>query len=136
MTKNRQKAGHWRRNSFVKKSHRFFEKSMKVKIHNLSLSLKCHHMFIWFHRVYGFQNNWLDITIIQADMVWETMHRSLIYLWKVQNCKYLCVQHNTLFPRLLVRNYTKNMRSLTSQRWPKIWGLRLVRRQGKKTFSD
>ena len=36
--------------------------------------------FFLFHMVHAFQNNWLDITIIQADMVWETVHRSLIYL--------------------------------------------------------
>ena len=37
-------------------------------------------VFFLFHRVHAFQNNWQDITIIQADMVWETVHRSLIYL--------------------------------------------------------
>ena len=35
----------------------------------------------------------------------------------------------------LVREYTRNMRSLTNQRWPKIWGLWLVRRQGKKAMT-
>ena len=43
-----------------------------------------------------------------------------------------CIKHINFY---LVRDYTKNMRSLTSQRLPKIWGLWLVRHLGEKIHS-
>ena len=49
---------------------------MNVKMKNLFPSLKSRHTFFGFHRVYGMQNDRLDLTNILAETVWKTIQRS------------------------------------------------------------
>ena len=53
---------------------------MNVKMKHLFPSLKSRHTFFGFHRVYGMQNNHLNLTHILAETVWKTVQRSYIYL--------------------------------------------------------
>ena len=56
-----------------KMSEIFFEKYMRVKLKNLFPSLKSCHTFFGFHRVYGMQNDRLDLTVNEFFTVWKMM---------------------------------------------------------------